>query len=38
MWYVRIYGIMMCQHIDAWYAHQHENMKNLKQLIFQKAA
>lgn len=38
MWYIRIYGIMMCQHMDAWYAHQQEDLKNLKQLIFQTAA
>jgi len=38
MWYVRIYGIMMCQHIDAWYSHQQEDLKGLKQLIFSQAA
>lgn len=24
MWYIRIYGIMMCQHIDAWFKHKYE--------------
>ncbi|EGL82337.1 transposase IS4 family protein [Caldalkalibacillus thermarum TA2.A1] len=38
MWYIRIYGIMMCQHIDAWYNHQKEELKNLPSLIFPKAA
>jgi len=38
MWYIRIYGIMICQHMDAWYAHHHEVMPNLKQLIFPKTA
>jgi len=37
MWYVRLYGILMCQHIDAWYLHQQESMKGLKDLIFQRA-
>lgn len=22
MWYMRVFGIMMCQHVDAWYAHK----------------
>jgi hypothetical protein len=30
MWYMRIYSIMICQHIDAWYAHQKEDWKYLK--------
>jgi hypothetical protein len=34
MWYIRIYGIMMCQHMDAWYAHLKEDLKDLKQVIF----
>jgi hypothetical protein len=38
MWYIRIYGIMMCQHMDAWYAHLKENLKNLKQVIFPPVA
>lgn len=38
MWYIRIYGIMMCQHIDAWYAHRKEEFAELKQVIFPKVA
>jgi len=34
MWYVRLYGIMMCQHIDAWFSHQKEHFTGLKLLIF----
>jgi hypothetical protein len=30
MWYIRIYGIMMCQHIDAWYDHRKEELESLK--------
>lgn len=26
MWYIRIYAIMMCQHIDAWYSVQKETL------------
>jgi hypothetical protein len=37
MWYIRIYGIMMCQHMDAWYAHLKEDLSGLKQLIFPQA-
>ncbi|MEA4996278.1 hypothetical protein SDC9_48358 [bioreactor metagenome] len=37
MWYIRIYGIMMCQHIDAWYSHRKAELKDLKQLILPKA-
>ncbi|MCZ2840186.1 transposase [Modestobacter sp. VKM Ac-2985] len=35
MWYIRIYGIMMCQHIDAWYQHSKDeiNIKELVQLV-----
>jgi len=33
MWYIRTYGIMMCQHIDAWYAHLHEKI-DLQKAIF----
>jgi len=32
-WYVRIYGIMICQHMDAWFAHQKDNFNDLKALI-----
>ncbi len=38
MWYVRIFGIMMCQHIDAWYAHQKDEHSFLKGHIFPVAA
>ncbi|HWQ71585.1 MAG TPA: transposase [Desulfitobacteriaceae bacterium] len=38
MWYLRIYGIMMCQHMDAWYAHLEDDLKDLKHLIFPKTA
>ncbi|MDD2234741.1 MAG: hypothetical protein PHV03_07515 [Desulfitobacteriaceae bacterium] len=38
MWYIRIYGIMMCQHIDAWYSHQKEELLELKHVIFPKVA
>ena len=38
MWYIRIYGIMMCQHMDAWYSQKKEELKNLNQLIFPQAA
>jgi len=37
-WYVRIYGIMICQHLDAWFDHQKENFPDLKTLIFPKTA
>ena len=33
MWYIRIYGIMMCQHIDAWFAHRSDELKNLETRI-----
>lgn len=33
MWYMRIYGIMMCQHVDAWYVSQKEQWNNLRQAI-----
>ena len=33
MWYIRLYCIMMCQHIDAWYTVQKETL-NLSELIF----
>lgn len=38
MWYIRIYGIMMCQHIDAWYAHQKDEFAFLKSHIFSPVA
>ncbi|WP_334074500.1 hypothetical protein [Paenibacillus sp. A14] len=30
MWYICIYGIMMCQYIDAWYAHQQKELDLLQ--------
>jgi hypothetical protein len=33
MWYIRTYGIMMCQHMDAWYSEKNDELK-LKELIF----
>ena len=38
MWHIRLYGIMMCQHIDAWYSHRKEELKDFKQLIFSQVA
>lgn len=38
MWYVRIFGIIMCQHIDAWYAHQKDELAFLKVHIFPSVA
>lgn len=38
MWYIRIYGIMICQHIDAWYASQENNLPSLQQTIFSQSA
>ena len=38
MWYVRIYGIMICQHLDAWFAHQKESFPDLKKLVFPQTA
>ena len=38
MWYIRIYGIMICQHMDAWYSHQLKCLPNLKTLIFPQTA
>jgi hypothetical protein len=38
MWYMRVYGIMICQHIDAWYLHQKEEYKDLISFIFPSAA
>ncbi|MHB0968118.1 MAG: transposase [Bellilinea sp.] len=38
MWYVRIYGIIICQHMDAWFSHQKERFANLKTLILPQTA
>ncbi len=34
MWYIRLYGIMTCQHVDAWYTHFRENMANQKSALY----
>lgn len=33
MWYLRLYCIMMCQHIDAWYSVKKDSLK-LSEIIF----
>lgn len=33
MWYMRLYGIMICQHIDAWYVSRKEEWDCLKSMI-----
>ena len=33
MWYIRVYCIMMCQHIDAWYSVKKDTLK-LSEVIF----
>jgi len=38
MWAIRIYGIMMCQHIDAWYLHQRESLEAMKNQILPQSA
>jgi len=38
MWYVRVYSIMICQHMDAWYSYRKESLADLKTLIFPKTA
>src|SRR5690606_9208648 len=38
MWYIRLYAIMMFQHIDAWYAHRETELQHLNTLIFPLAA
>ncbi len=37
IWAIRIYGIMMCQHIDAWHAHRQEELRALPSLILKTA-
>ena len=37
MWYIRVYCIMMCQHIDAWYSLKKDSLK-LSEIIFNKVA
>jgi hypothetical protein len=36
-WYIRLYAIMMCQHIDAWYSSQKETL-NIQKIIFPESA
>ena len=38
LWYIRLYGIMMCQHMDAWSFHQMESFDGLKSLIFPQSS
>jgi len=38
MWYIRIYGIMMCQHMDAWYLHRKDELTDLSERFFPSAA
>nr|WP_239588346.1 transposase [Gracilibacillus alcaliphilus] len=38
MWYMRIYGIMICQHIDAWHSQQVNELDHLKAHIFPTVA
>jgi hypothetical protein len=37
MWYIRIYSIMMCQHIDAWHGELKETL-DLEKLVFNQTA
>ena len=34
MWYIRLYGIMICQHLDAWFIHSKNSFADLKSIIF----
>ena len=36
MWYVRVYGIMICQHLDAWFLHLKDSFADLKSLVLPK--
>jgi hypothetical protein len=38
MWYIRVYGIMMCQHMDAWYLHRKDELTDLSERFFPSAA
>lgn len=33
MWYMRIYGIMICQHMDAWYVHQEGEWSHVRAMV-----
>jgi len=37
MWMIRTYGIMMCQHVDAWYRHQEKELQALIPRILPQA-
>lgn len=37
MWMIRTYGIMMCQHMDAWYRHREDELKALIPQILPQA-
>lgn len=37
MWYIRVYCIMMCQHIDAWYSVKKDSL-NLSEILFNQVA
>ncbi|MCY9697628.1 hypothetical protein [Paenibacillus alginolyticus] len=30
MWYIRIYATMICQHMDAWYVHQEQELGRVR--------
>lgn len=34
MWYMRLYSIMICQHIDAWFAETQGNLNNLRSFFY----
>ena len=34
MWYIRVYGIIICQHLDAWFSHLKHSFADVKSLIF----
>ncbi len=38
MWYMRTYGIMICQHMDAWYLSQKEEWDKLRYTFFSSVA
>jgi hypothetical protein len=35
MWYIRTYAVMICQHIDAWYVHQEQELQSIRLKIKQ---
>ncbi|AIQ14365.1 transposase [Paenibacillus durus] len=38
MWYIRLYGIMICQHVDAWFAHRKADLEPLQTQWLQSAS